>query len=71
MPLLSEGRVYVGTYGFCRDLKGRLLLARLSEGEGPDAGLWTLPGGGVLWGEHPDQAVFREMEEETGLVELA
>jgi len=43
----------------------------LSEGEGPDAGLWTLPGGGVLWGEHPDQTVFREMEEETGLVELA
>jgi|GEM_PF-1847485 len=28
MPLLSEGRVYVGAYGFCRDLKGRLLLAR-------------------------------------------
>lgn len=65
----SEGRVYIGAYGLCRDLEGRLLLAR--QVEGPDAGLWTLPGGGVLWGEHPDQAVFREMEEETGLVDLA
>lgn len=64
----SEDRVYVGAYGFCRDPEGHLLLVRLSEG--PDAGLWTLPGGGVLWGEHPDQAVFREMEEETGLLDL-
>lgn len=64
----NEKRVYVGAYGFCRDPKGRLLLTRLSEGV--DAGGWTLPGGGVKWGEHPDQAVRREMEEETGLVNL-
>lgn len=67
-PGNSEGQVYVGAYGLCRDREGRLLLARLSEG--PDAGRWTLPGGGVLWGEHPDQAVMREMQEETGLVGL-
>lgn len=64
----SEYRVYIGAYGFCQDQKGRLLLARLVKG--PDAGRWTLPGGGVKWGEHPDQAVLREMEEETGLVDL-
>ena len=64
----SDERVYVGAYGLCRDPERRLLLVRLLEGS--DAGLWTLPGGGVLWGEHPDQAVFREMEEETGLVDL-
>ncbi len=66
----SENRVYVGAYGFCRDPKGRLLLARLSESEAADAGRWTLPGGGVQWGEHPEQAVRREMEEETGLTNL-
>jgi ADP-ribose pyrophosphatase YjhB (NUDIX family) len=30
-------------------------------------GLWTLPGGGVDQGEHPDDAVVREFAEETGL----
>jgi ADP-ribose pyrophosphatase YjhB (NUDIX family) len=32
-----------------------------------DVGAWTLPGGGVEFGEHPDAAVIRELEEETGL----
>lgn len=31
------------------------------------AGRWFLPGGGVDHGEHPDAAVVREVEEETGL----
>lgn len=67
-PQSPGDQVYVGAYGYCRDGGDRLLLARLFQG--PDAGRWTLPGGGVLWGEHPDQAVIREMEEETGLVDL-
>jgi len=28
---------------------------------------WTLPGGGVEWGESPSEAVVREVHEETGL----
>ncbi|GIM92739.1 NUDIX hydrolase [Paractinoplanes toevensis] len=56
----------VGAYGVCRDDSGRVLLARNSErSEFP--GLWTLPGGGVEQGEHPDDAVVREFAEETGL----
>uniref|UniRef100_UPI0030EDA008 NUDIX hydrolase n=1 Tax=Aquipuribacter hungaricus TaxID=545624 RepID=UPI0030EDA008 len=31
------------------------------------AGRWFLPGGGVDHGEHPDEAVVREVAEETGL----
>lgn len=31
------------------------------------AGRWFLPGGGVDFGEHPQAAVIREIEEETGL----
>ena len=56
----------VGAYGICRDEAGRVLLARNSEAsEFP--GRWTLPGGGVEQGEHPDDAVVREFAEETGL----
>src|SRR6185503_4415414 len=42
-------------------------LARLSATE-IDVGAWTLPGGGIHFGEHPDAAAVRELEEETGYV---
>lgn len=45
----------------------RLLLCRLSRHFPQDAGCWTLPGGGVEFGEDPAAAVVREMYEETGL----
>jgi 8-oxo-dGTP diphosphatase len=31
------------------------------------AGRWTLPGGGLDWGERPEAGLLRELEEETGL----
>ena len=33
----------------------------------PEAGKWTLPGGGIEFGEDPEAAMIREVEEETGL----
>jgi 8-oxo-dGTP diphosphatase len=57
----------VGAYGFARDEHNRVLLARGSaDSEFP--GTWTLPGGGVEQGEHPDDAVVREFAEETGFI---
>ncbi|MET3637513.1 NUDIX hydrolase [Curtobacterium oceanosedimentum] len=41
----------------------RVLLARLRI---PEAGTWTLPGGGVEFDETVEQAVVREVLEETG-----
>jgi 8-oxo-dGTP diphosphatase len=64
---LPPGRTRVGGYALCTDDDGRVLLARLSAIE-VDVGAWTLPGGGIAFGEHPDHAVIRELEEETGLV---
>ena len=67
MPSEAPG-TYVGAYARCLDPAGRLLLVHLARGL--DEGRWTLPGGGVEWGEHPDAAVVRELEEETGISDV-
>jgi 8-oxo-dGTP diphosphatase len=43
-----------------------ILLARIAPSISPTE-QWTLPGGGIDFGEHPDAAVVREVHEETGL----
>jgi ADP-ribose pyrophosphatase YjhB (NUDIX family) len=47
------------------DAAGRLLL--IQRGHEPSRGLWSLPGGRVEAGETTEQAVEREVLEETGL----
>ncbi len=44
----------------------QVLLTRIST-RGHHAGVWTLPGGGVDFGEDPRRSVAREITEETGL----
>lgn len=48
-----------------KDSGGRLLL--IKRGHAPQAGRWSLPGGRVEPGETDQQAVIREIREETGL----
>lgn len=54
-------------YVACRDEVGRLLLTRFASPGNPDHGKWTMPGGGMEWGESAEAAATRELEEETGL----
>ena len=57
----------VAAYNVCVDDAARLLMCRLSAiTERP--GSWTLPGGGIDFGEHPEVGALRELSEETGLV---
>jgi ADP-ribose pyrophosphatase YjhB (NUDIX family)/transcriptional regulator with XRE-family HTH domain len=56
----------VGAYGVINDSTGRVLLTRLTD-RTAWPGWWTLPGGGVDHGEHPEAAMVREVLEETGL----
>ena len=62
--------VRVGAYAIITDEADRILLCRIAAGY-PEAGKWTLPGGGVDHGEHPDAGVVREVAEESGLVARA
>jgi 8-oxo-dGTP pyrophosphatase MutT (NUDIX family) len=58
-------RLRLAAYGLaCTD--DHLLLTRLADGR-PDAGSWTLPGGGLDHGEDPRDGARREIREETGL----
>jgi len=53
-------------YVVCRDDAGRLLLTRFAADGHPDTGKWTMPGGGMEWGESAEATALRELEEETG-----
>ncbi len=55
----------VAAYGVVQR-NGRLLLVRLTDLTA-SPGAWSLPGGGIDHGEHPAEAVVRELYEETGL----
>ena len=60
-------RQRIAAYGVCTNDAQQILLCRLSA-HTPTPGSWTLPGGGIDFGEHPIDAVVRECQEETGLV---
>jgi 8-oxo-dGTP diphosphatase len=54
-------------YVVCRDSRNRLLLTRFAQPGHPDTGKWTMPGGGMEWGESAEATALRELAEETGL----
>jgi ADP-ribose pyrophosphatase YjhB (NUDIX family) len=61
-----EQRMRIGVYGVAVHCD-RLLLTQLSSRD-EDVGRWTLPGGGMEFGESPHETLTREFYEETGLL---
>jgi 8-oxo-dGTP pyrophosphatase MutT (NUDIX family) len=55
--------LHPATAACIRDEQGRILLVRRSDG----INLWSFPGGAMELGERADEAVIREVREETGL----
>lgn len=58
-------RTRVAAYALCVDEAGRILLCRMAPSIIP-GDVWTLPGGGLRFGELPEAAAIRELGEETG-----
>ena len=59
-------RTRVAAYALIVD-ESRILLVRISAEVPGAVGQWTLPGGGLEFGEQPEAGVVREVREETGL----
>jgi ADP-ribose pyrophosphatase YjhB (NUDIX family) len=64
---MKPQRTRVAAYALVRE-EDRLLLCRLSAQVPRWQGYWILPGGGVEFGEPPEEAMIREVREETGLI---
>lgn len=62
---MAAQRTRMATYGWI-ERDGLVLLSKIGPGYS-GAGRWTLPGGGIDWGEHPEHSLHREVYEETGL----
>ena len=60
-------RTRVAAYGVIVQ-EGRILLCRFNEPTHGDHRKWTLPGGGLEFGEDPREGAKREILEETGCV---
>ena len=56
----------ISAYALCVEA-GRILLCRIAPGPWSGIGSWTLPGGGLDFGEPPRDGALRELGEETGL----
>ena len=64
---MSAARITrIAAYAVCLDDAGRILLCRIGPND-LEVGMWTLPGGGLDFGEDPAAGVIRELEEEAGL----
>ena len=67
MTDLPRRETRVAAYALCTD-GDAILLSRIAPGfTSSSDGMWTLPGGGVDFGEHPRDAALRELTEETGM----
>jgi 8-oxo-dGTP diphosphatase len=62
-----EKTYIVSIYAILRNEKGEFLLLRRSENSHSNPGKWDLPGGKLTHGEPLEEAVMREVWEETGI----
>ena len=49
----------------------RILLVQRGKKDSVGANDWESAGGGIEWGEHPEEAMKREIKEETGITDVS
>lgn len=64
---MSEPRIRPATRALVLDENDRVLLVRFGSGE---RAFWATPGGGIEVGESDEEAIRRELLEETGLADF-
>ncbi|MGI6756170.1 MAG: NUDIX hydrolase [Atopobiaceae bacterium] len=64
---LNEGQYMLYVLGIIQNSAGKFLITRRALDKAWAAGHWEVPGGGVRAGETADEAILREVGEETGL----
>ena len=70
MSITPEMQSHIGVYGIIQSDDGARLLL-IHKGRGPYNGLYDLPGGSLEDGELLENALFREIEEETACAVLS
>jgi 8-oxo-dGTP diphosphatase len=58
---------YLAVKGIIRNTEGKILVLKRSETDDHKPGVWETPGGGMDQEESPQEALRREITEETGL----
>ncbi|MCH3951719.1 MAG: NUDIX hydrolase [Acidaminococcus sp.] len=65
---MKPGDYHLTVLALVKDLQGRVLITQRQLDKEWAAGKWEIPGGGVRAGESSQEAVLREVREETGLM---
>ncbi|MBI5151877.1 MAG: NUDIX hydrolase [Candidatus Pacebacteria bacterium] len=65
---MSDRPMVIGVLGLAINSSGQFLLTQRSQPEDPEVHLkWQIPGGGMEYGEMPEQTLARELQEELGV----
>lgn len=64
-------RIRYVVVGVIQNKDGKIILGKMSKNKGVYPGQWAIPGGGIEEGETLEEALRREMKEETGLTLIA
>ncbi len=65
---MARSNFHLPVLGIIKNKNGKVLLIQRNNPESPHSHLkWAFPGGGIEFGEHPNQTLIREVKGEVGV----